>query len=156
MRKGYSRASLALAFTPKLNLAFKRRISYERDKNGRLVSDGSLTIYRKNSVLPVADTADDIGGEASTLYAILDRTLKLNVPIHVFITGDLSLYTAIMRKEGMDKAHCHWCKLRSSQWQVLGHAPDTKWTFQELKRVAASLKKTNEDRQRMDSKATHS
>jgi hypothetical protein len=65
---------LALAFTPKLNMAFKRIISYERDKNGRLVSDGSLSIYKKNSVLPLDGTGDDIGGEASTLYAILDRT----------------------------------------------------------------------------------
>jgi hypothetical protein len=39
---------LALAFTPEL--AFRQIISYERDGNGSLVSDGSLTIYRKNIV----------------------------------------------------------------------------------------------------------
>jgi hypothetical protein len=138
---------LALAFTPKLNLAFHRIISYKRAGNGRRVSDGLLTIYRKNIVVPVDGAADGVGREASTFYAILDRTgpvsqedtLKLNVPIHVFITGDLAFYATIMGKEGMNKAHCHWCKLRSSQWQVLGHTPGIKWTLQELKQVAASL-----------------
>jgi hypothetical protein len=112
---------LLLAFTPKLT--FRQIISYERDENGRHASNCSLSIYRKNNVLPVDGTSDDVGQEASTFYAIWDRTglvseedtLELNVPICVFITGDLAFYANIMGKEGMDKAHCHWWKLRSSQ-----------------------------------------
>jgi hypothetical protein len=71
---------------------------------------------------------DGVGAECeqvSSFYAILDRTgrlcdedtLVLNVPIRVFITGDLAFYATVVGKEGMDKAHCHWCKLPSSQWQ---------------------------------------
>jgi hypothetical protein len=77
--------------------------------------------------------------QQSTLlfYAILDRTprladedtLVLNVPIRVFITGDLAFYATVVGKEGMDKAHCHWCKLPSAQWQTYGHAPGPKWTL---------------------------
>jgi hypothetical protein len=102
---------LALVFTTKLNLALKRIISYERDKNGKLLSDGSIAINKKEN------TAEGEGGEGSTstFYAILDRTawlsneniLELNVPICVFITGNLAFYTTVVGKEGMDKAHCH-------------------------------------------------
>jgi hypothetical protein len=35
-------------------------------------------------------------------------------------------------KEGMDKAHCYWCKLPSSRWQTSGHAPGTKRTLQDF------------------------
>jgi hypothetical protein len=34
------------------------------------------------------------------------------------------------------------CKLPSSRWQGLGHAPGIKWTLQELKRVTSSLNDT--------------
>jgi hypothetical protein len=69
----------------------------------------------------------------STFYAILDRTgplgdedtLVLNVPIRVFVTGNLAFYATVVGKEGMDKAHCHWCKLPSARWQTYGHAPGT-------------------------------
>jgi hypothetical protein len=84
------------------------------------------------------------GEPTSTFYAILDRTsrivdedtLVLNVPIRVFITGDLAFYATVLGKEDMDKAHCHWCKLPSAQWQIYGHAPGPTWTLEELKRVA--------------------
>jgi hypothetical protein len=87
---------------------------------------------------------------SSTFYAILDRTgplgnedtLVLNVPISVFITGDLAFYATVVGKEGMDKAHCHWCKLPSAQWQTHGHAPGSKWTLEELKRVTGSITPT--------------
>jgi hypothetical protein len=73
------------------------------------------------------------GKQTSTFYAILDRrdwlgnedTLVLNVPIHVFINGDLALYATVVGKEGMDKSHRHWCKLRSAQWQTYRHFPGT-------------------------------
>ncbi len=131
---------LALAFIPKLNASLKEIISYDIDENGKLVSDGALAVYKKNILLP----AD---GDGPSFYSILDRTtrksaddtLVLNVPIRIFITGDLAFYATMVGKEGMDKAHCHWCKLPSSQWQTPGHAPGTKWTLQELKRVADSL-----------------
>jgi hypothetical protein len=108
---------LPLALTPKLNSALKRMVSYEQDDNGKLVGDGTLAIYTNDILLPV----DGVGQEGSTFHAILDRTprlsgndtLVLNVPIHVFITGDLAFYANVVGKEGMDKAHCHWCKLPS-------------------------------------------
>jgi hypothetical protein len=112
---------LALAFTPKLNSALKRIISYERDEEGNLVSDGTLGVYKKHR-----GAEGDAEGEAGeTFYAILDRTDKLsiedemvlNVPIRVFITGDLAFYATVVGKEGMDKAHCLWCKLKKAQWQ---------------------------------------
>jgi hypothetical protein len=85
--------------------------------------------------------------QSTLFYAILDRTprladedtLVLNVPIRVFITGDLAFYATVVGKEGMDKAHCHWCKLPSAQWQTYGHTPGPKWTLEELKRVAGTI-----------------
>jgi hypothetical protein len=105
-------------------LALKFIIRFERDKNGKLLSDGALAIYKNNIILPVDGAADGIGGEGSTFYTIcLDRTaqlsdddmLVLNVSIHIFITSNLAFCTTVAGKEGMDKALCHWCKLPSSQ-----------------------------------------
>ena len=59
---------LALAFCPKLNAALKRIVSYERDGNGKLVSDGKLSIYKKM----MEGNEGDEG--ASTFCAILHRT----------------------------------------------------------------------------------
>jgi hypothetical protein len=131
---------LALAFIPKLNASLKEIISYDIDENGKLVSDGALAVYKKSILLPT-------DGDGTSFYAILDRTarqsvddmLVLNLPNRMFITGDLAFYATMVGKEDMDKARCHWCKLPSSQWQTPGHAPGTKWTLQELKRVADSL-----------------
>jgi len=133
---------LALAFTPKLNTALKRIINYERDANGKLLlSDGSLSIYKKSME----------GDVPSTFYAILDRTNRLSthdtlvhtVPIRVFITGDLAFYSTVVGKEGMDKAHCHWCKLKSAEWQEYAHARGMIWDLEEMKRVFNSLNDTN-------------
>jgi hypothetical protein len=133
---------LALAFLPELNAALKRIISYQRDENGKLVSDGTLAVHQGAEV----DAGQEAEGELS-FYAILDRTgqqdvndtLVLNVPIRVFATGDLAFCTTAAGKEGMDKAHCIWCKLKRSEWQCHGHDRGAKWTLQELKRVASSL-----------------
>jgi hypothetical protein len=133
---------LALAFLPKLNTALERIISYQRDENGKLVSDGTLAVCQRAEV----DAGQEAEGELS-FYAILDRTgqqdvnntLVLSVPIRVFITGDLAFCATAAGKEGMDKAHCIWCKLERSEWQCHGHDRGAKWTLQELKRVASSL-----------------
>lgn len=137
---------LALAFIPRLNMALKRIISYQRDENGKLVSDGTLAVYKKQR----GAEGEEQGAEGDVFYAILDRTerlcpidtLELNVPIRVFITGDLAFYATVLGKEGMDKAHCIWCKLKRAEWQTHGHEPGIKWTLQELIRVAASLNAT--------------
>jgi hypothetical protein len=130
---------LALAFIPRLNMALRRIIQYERGNDGNLLSDGTLTIYKKAAE------------ETSRFYAILDRTnrvriddtLELSVPIQVFVTGDLAFYATVLGKEGMDKAHCIWCKLKRSEWQTPQHAPGVKWNLEELKRVAAGLNASN-------------
>jgi hypothetical protein len=83
-------------------------------------------------------------------YQLCDEdTLVSNVSIRVFIMGDLAFYVTVVGKEGMDKAHCHWYKLPSSQWQTLGHAPGSKWTLQELKQVAGSLHATKRTENRV-------
>jgi hypothetical protein len=69
----------------------------------------------------------------------VNNTLVLNVPIRVFVTGDLAFYATAAGKEGMDKAQCIWCNLKRSEWQWHGHDRGAKWTLQELKRVASSL-----------------
>jgi hypothetical protein len=48
----------------------------------------------------------------------------------------------VVGKEGMDKAHCHRCKLPSAQWQTYRHAPASKWTLEELKRVVGTITPT--------------
>jgi hypothetical protein len=42
-------------------------------------------------------------------------------------------------KEGVDKGHCLWCKLKLSEWQTHGHERGVKWTLHELKQVSDSL-----------------
>jgi hypothetical protein len=49
-------------------------VSYERDDNENLVSDGALAIYTNSTLLPV----DGMGQEGSTFYAILGRTQWLS------------------------------------------------------------------------------
>ena len=88
-----------MAFIPKLNSALKRIIECQRDENGKLVSDGTLTVHKKNrGAEGDAGEADDDAGP--TFYAILDRTerscphdtLEISVPTRVSITGDLVCY----------------------------------------------------------------
>jgi hypothetical protein len=130
---------LALAFAPKLNATLKRIISYERGVNGKLVSDGTLSVCEKNRGAE--------GDSDPCLCAILGRTEQLcfhdtlenSAPIRVFITGDLACHTCVVGKEGMDSAHCLWCKLKKSKWQADGHDCGVKWTIEELKRIARSL-----------------
>ena len=63
----------------------------------------------------------------------------LNVPICVFITGDLAFYETLVGKEGMDKAHCHWYKLKSAKWQEYAHARGMGWYLEEMKQVYVSI-----------------
>jgi hypothetical protein len=121
----------------------KRIIACQRDENGKLVSDGMLAIHKKQQ----GAEGEDQGAEGDAFHAILDRTerscpndmLELNVPIRAFIAGDLAFCTTGLGKEGVDKSHCIWCKLKNSEWQTCGHEPGIKWTLQELERVAAFL-----------------
>lgn len=88
---------LTFTFCPKLNyLALKWIIiNHERAENGKLGSDGELSIYKK---IMEGNEGDE---GASTFHTIfLDRTDRLRsiddmlfqmVPIRVFITGDLGL-----------------------------------------------------------------
>jgi hypothetical protein len=120
----------------------KRIVSCQRDENGKPVSDGTLAVHQRAEV----DVGQEAEGELS-FHAILDRTgqqdvnnaLVLNLPICVFITGDLVFHATAVGKAGMDKARCIWCKLKRSEWQCHGHDRGAKWTLQELKRVASSL-----------------
>jgi hypothetical protein len=88
------------------------------------------------------------GDPDPTFHAILDRTeeacvhdtLENRVPIRVFIvTGDLAFCATVPGKEGVDKAHCLWCKLKLSKWQTHGHERGVERTLHELKQVADSL-----------------
>jgi hypothetical protein len=65
------------------------------------------------------------------------------MPIRVFITGDLAFYATVAGKEGMDKAHCHWCKLKSAKWQACAHERGMRWGSEEIKLACASLSDTN-------------
>jgi hypothetical protein len=55
------------------------------------------------------------------------------VPIHVFVTGDLAFCFRVVGKEGMDKAHCFWCRCKKGIWQSCGHPPGIKWNLAEIK-----------------------
>jgi hypothetical protein len=54
--------------------------------------DGVWMVWDKKGLLSTPSSGNDM--------------LMLNVPIHVFITGDLAFYAMVVGKEGMDKAHC--------------------------------------------------
>jgi hypothetical protein len=110
------------------------------------VSDGTLAVHQR-----AGNAGQEAEGELS-FYAILDRTgqrdvndtLVLNVPIRVFITGGLAFHATVVGKEGMDKAHCHWCKLRSAEWQACAHERGIGWDSEEMKRAHGALSDTNE------------
>jgi hypothetical protein len=135
---------LALAFTPELNAALKRIVIHERNADGKLVSDGKLSIHRKAMQGSAAS-------KPSFHHAVLDRTGPLLIDntlahaanIRVFITGHLAFHAAVVGKEGMDKAHCLWCKLESAEWKECMHARGTRWDLEEMKKARASLSDAN-------------
>ena len=69
------------------------------------------------------------------------------MPIRVFVTGDLAFYFTVVGKEGMDKAHCFWCRCKKGIWQSCGHPPGIQWNLAEIKRIASTLggTKTSEE-----------
>jgi hypothetical protein len=134
-------ALLQQTVLPKLNAALKRIINYERDAStGEIVRDGWLSMYKKVQ-------ADGRATEGDGLYAVLDRKEKtlendeevLKVPIRVFVTRDLAFHFTVVGKEGMDKAHCFWCRCKKGIWQICGHPPGIKWNLAEIKRIARTL-----------------
>jgi hypothetical protein len=60
------------------------------------------------------------------------------------MTGDLAFCATVAGKEGMDKAHCHWCKLKSAEWQAHAHERGMRWDSEEMKRAHAAPSDTNE------------
>jgi hypothetical protein len=99
---------LALTFTPKSNAALKRIVERQRDENGWLVSDGMLAVCQRAEGSAGQEEAE----RELSFCAILDRTgqrdvndtLVFNVPIGVFITGDLAFCATVAVKEGMVQA----------------------------------------------------
>jgi hypothetical protein len=54
-------------------------------------------------------------GQNRTGMQCVHDTLENSVPIRVFMTGDLAFCATVLGKDGMDKAHCLWCKLKRSE-----------------------------------------
>jgi hypothetical protein len=57
---------------------------------------------------------------------------KKNIPINLFMAGDILFYNMVIGKEGMSGWWCSYCKLFKNNWQQLGHVCVEAWTIESL------------------------
>jgi hypothetical protein len=51
-------------------------------------------------------------------------TIITNLPIRVFVTGDLAYFAAIFGKVNMAGDRCTWCGLSAKEWSPIDHDKD--------------------------------
>jgi hypothetical protein len=58
--------------------------------------------------------------------------LLSNIPIRLFITGDLAFYATMQGRENADWHYCMWCKLKKAAWQRCKHPSGPRFNIEEL------------------------
>ncbi len=66
---------------------------------------------------------------------------KKNIPINLFMAGDILFYNMVIGKEGMSGWWCSYCKLFKNDWQQLGHVRGEPWTISALTAHAEQIAK---------------
>jgi hypothetical protein len=62
-------------------------------------------------------------------------TIITNLPIQVFITGDLAYFAAILGKVNMAGDWCTWCGLPEKEWSPTDHDKSELWTLEAMAEV---------------------
>ncbi len=57
---------------------------------------------------------------------------KKNIPINLFVAGDILFYNMVIGKEGMSGWWCSYCKLFKNNWQQVAHVRGEPWTIATL------------------------
>ncbi len=83
--------------------------------------DGNLSCRMKN---------DDEQSLATTIT---------NLPIRVFVTGDLAYFAAILGKVNMAGDWCTWCGLSTKEWSPIDHDKGELWTLDAMAEVRLSF-----------------
>jgi hypothetical protein len=68
-----------------------------------------------------------------------NATAQKNIPINLFMAGDILFYNMVIGKEGMSGWWCSQCKLFKTSWQEVGHALGEPWTIEALKEHASKI-----------------
>jgi hypothetical protein len=62
-----------------------------------------------------------------------------NIPVDIFMAGDIPLYAIALGKEGFATWWCNWCKLFKPEWQAVDHQVGLPWTMDTLQKHATSI-----------------
>jgi hypothetical protein len=117
---------------PKINNSLKEIVYYARDETEKIVSDGTLSIFK-------SEVEGFYGTFKNEKHSSLD-TLVHAVSIRVFITGDLAFYATILGKENSSSTWCWLCMATYKSWQVVDNEYDEEednfWTVEKIKEHA--------------------
>jgi hypothetical protein len=94
---------------------------------GTLLNDDLKTLP---SVISIVDGTAEFGANPAALK---------NVPINLFMAGDILFYNMAIGKEGMSGWWCSYCKLFKHDWQQVGHERGELWTIELLAEHAARI-----------------
>ena len=62
----------------------------------------------------------------------MNAAAEKNIPINLFMAGDILFYNMVIGKEGMSGWWCSYCCLFKNDWQQLGHVRGEPWTIAAL------------------------
>jgi hypothetical protein len=62
-----------------------------------------------------------------------------NIPINLFMAGDILFYNMVIGKEGMSGWWCSYCQLFKNDWQQLHHQRGEPWTIELLREHAERI-----------------
>jgi hypothetical protein len=90
---------------------------------------------------------DDLKTIASCISIIEGQQAKFganavaqkNIPINLFMAGDILFYNMVIGKEGMSGWWCSQCKLFKTTWQRAGHERGNPWPIELLKKHARKI-----------------
>ena len=87
---------------------------------GTLLNDDLKTLP---SIISIVEGQAEFGANA---------TAQKNIPINLFMAGDILFYNMVIGKEGMSRWWCSFCKLFKNDWHDLGHERGEPWTIATL------------------------
>ncbi len=81
-----------------------------------IISDGGRFIV----------TLDEVGQLQLSFdgNSVSDGVAKFNVPIHLFINGDLKYFAQMLGRDGMSTCWCMYCKAHPNEWKGLLSVPE--------------------------------
>jgi hypothetical protein len=87
---------------------------------GTLLNDDLKTLP---TLISIVEGQAEFGANAAS---------EKNMPINLFMAGDILFYNIVIGKEGMSGWWCSYCKLFKNDWQQLHHQRGEPWTIATL------------------------